>query len=168
MTQSQVFLLVLLFSPLLAVGQFVLPFLYMPLKSLFPTLLGSGAKQLKVTFEHVRIGNGWTVQATYGGTTQELLSEALAKIVLDFDISASNLTDLDYNWSYTIPFNEADPSLSNVQFVRGKTAGYVQEQLLKIVSQKFHFQLRASLCKILISTFAHKMDFANNFSVDFF
>ena len=29
-------------------------------------------------------------------------------------------------------------------------------------------QLRASLCKILISSFAHKMDFANNFSVDFF
>ena len=29
-------------------------------------------------------------------------------------------------------------------------------------------KLRASLCKILISSFAHKMDFANNFSVDFF
>ena len=28
--------------------------------------------------------------------------------------------------------------------------------------------LRASLCKILISSFAHKMDFVNNFSVDFF
>ena len=28
--------------------------------------------------------------------------------------------------------------------------------------------LRATLCKILISTFAHKMDFAHNFSVDFF
>ena len=30
------------------------------------------------------------------------------------------------------------------------------------------FILRASLCKILISSFAHKMDFAHNFSVDFF
>ena len=28
--------------------------------------------------------------------------------------------------------------------------------------------LRASLCKILISSFAHKMDFAHNFSIDFF
>ena len=28
--------------------------------------------------------------------------------------------------------------------------------------------LRASLCKNLISSFAHKMDFAHNFSVDFF
>ena len=35
-----------------------------------------------------------------------------------------------------------------------------------------HFQsseiLRASLCKILISSFAHKMDLAHNLSVDFF
>ena len=29
-------------------------------------------------------------------------------------------------------------------------------------------ELRASLRKILISSFAHKMDFAHNFSVDFF
>ena len=28
--------------------------------------------------------------------------------------------------------------------------------------------LRASVCKILILSFAHKMDFARNFSVDFF
>ena len=28
--------------------------------------------------------------------------------------------------------------------------------------------LRASLCKILISSFAHKTDFAHNFPVDFF
>ena len=28
--------------------------------------------------------------------------------------------------------------------------------------------LRASLCNILISSFAHQMDFAHNFSVDFF
>ena len=32
----------------------------------------------------------------------------------------------------------------------------------------FAFHLRASLCKVLISSFAHKMDFAHNFSVDFF
>ena len=28
-------------------------------------------------------------------------------------------------------------------------------------------ELRASLCKILISSFAHKIDFAHNFPVDF-
>ena len=140
MNQSQVFLFLLLFSPLLAVGQFVLPFLYMPLKSLFPNFLGSDHKHFKVTSEHVRIENGWTVQQTYGETTNNLLREA-GFFVGDLDFSASNLTDLDYYWSYTIPFHEADPSLSNVQFVASKTAGYVQEQLLKIVSQKFSFQL---------------------------
>ena len=34
--------------------------------------------------------------------------------------------------------------------------------------KKITVVLRASLCKILISTFAHKIDFAHNFSVDFF
>ena len=40
-----------------------------------------------------------------------------------------------------------------------------------IKSFVFYFNfvfLRASLCKILISSLAHKMDFAHNFSVDFF
>ena len=35
-------------------------------------------------------------------------------------------------------------------------------------SSYLFIKLRASLCKILISSFAHKMDFAHNFSVDFF
>ena len=30
------------------------------------------------------------------------------------------------------------------------------------------YDLRASLFKILISSFAHEMDFAHNFSLDFF
>ncbi|XP_015773217.1 PREDICTED: uncharacterized protein LOC107351442 isoform X2 [Acropora digitifera] len=140
MTQSQVFLLVLLFSPLLAVGQFVLPFLYMPLKSLFPESLGSDPKHFKVTSEHVRIRTPLSLQQTYEETTNNLQRTA-GFLIGDLDFSASNLTDLDYYWSYNISFNEADPSLSNVQFVRRKTAGYVQEQLLKIVSQKFSFQL---------------------------
>ena len=39
---------------------------------------------------------------------------------------------------------------------------------LPAVSIRVYLLLRASLCKILISSFAHKMDFAHNFSVDFF
>ena len=34
-------------------------------------------------------------------------------------------------------------------------------------NSELKLNLRASLCKILISSFAHKMDFAHNFSVDF-
>ena len=109
----------------------------MPLKSLFPTALGPRPKQVKVTSEHVRTKNGWTLQHTYGETTNNLL---LAAFGLSRD-RTFNLTDLDYYWSYTIPFNEADPSPSNDPVVGAKTAGYVQEELLKIVSQKFYFQL---------------------------
>ncbi|XP_067021018.1 uncharacterized protein [Acropora muricata] len=137
---SQVYLFVLLFSPLPTMGQFVLPFLYMPLKSLFPDSLALKPKHFKVTSEHVRIKEKWTAQQTYGEKTKDLLSKAVV-LVVGFDFSASNLTDLDYNWSYTIPFNEADPSLSNDKLVGSETAEYVQQQLLKIVSQKFYFQL---------------------------
>ena len=40
--------------------------------------------------------------------------------------------------------------------------------LIKLSKWNSTQHLRASLCKILISSFAHKMDFAHNFSVDFF
>ena len=74
----------------------------MPLKSLFPTALGPRPKQVKVTSEHVRTKNGWTLQHTYGETTNNLL---LAAFGLSRD-RTFNLTDLDYYWSYTIPFNQ--------------------------------------------------------------
>ena len=46
---------------------------------------------------------------------------------------------------------------------------YVTGQIqLSVLLWKQIDYLRASLCKILISSFAHKMDFAHNFSVDFF
>ena len=134
---SQVYLFVLLFSPLPTMGQFVLPFLYMPLKSLFPDSLGSKPKHFKVTSEHVRIRTPLSLQQTYGETTNNLQRTA-GFLIGDLDFSASNLTDLDYYWSYNISFNEADPSLSNV---KRETAGYVQEQLLKIISKKFYFHL---------------------------
>ena len=44
-----------------------------------------------------------------------------------------------------------------------------QEEVTKLLNIRGRMLgLRASLCKILISSFAHKMDFAHNFSVDFF
>ena len=38
---------------------------------------------------------------------------------------------------------------------------------IRLVYSRVVYHLRASLCKILRSSFAHKMDFAHNFSVDF-
>ena len=44
----------------------------------------------------------------------------------------------------------------------------VDDIVFQMICKSVVLQLRATLCKILISSFAHKMDFANNFSVDFF
>ncbi|XP_068670511.1 uncharacterized protein [Montipora foliosa] len=136
----EVVLFLFLFFPLPTVGQFVLPFLYMPLKSLFPGDLGSKPKHLKVTSEHVRINKEWTLAQTYGETMDTIRFNALI-MLLRSDVYASNLTHLDYSWSYNVSFTEADPSLSSPQFVQARTAAYMQEELLKIFSQKFRFDL---------------------------
>ena len=114
----------------------------MPLKSLFPTSLASDPKHFKVTSEHVRLNKGWTLKETYGKTMDTLGIEG-ASLVQSGLITASDLKDLDYSWSYTLPFNEADPSLSERSFILLRTAGFMQEQLLKNVSQKFAFDLNS-------------------------
>ena len=45
---------------------------------------------------------------------------------------------------------------------------WIDCQFQLAVCRQLRHSLRASLCKILIWSFAHKMDFAHNFSVDFF
>ena len=139
----EVVLILFLLSPLPTVsGQFVLPFLYMPLKSLLPEDIGAQPKHLKVTSEHVRIKKEWTFGQTYGETMDDL-REAAVIMLVGSDVYASNLTDLDYSWSYNISFTEADLSLSSPQFFRGRTAAYMQGELLKIVSHKFRFDLNS-------------------------
>ena len=159
---SHVFLFLFLLSPVPAVGQFVLPFLYMPLKSLFPTSLGSDPKHFKVTSEHVRRNKGWTLQETYGKEMDTLQLDG-GFLVGRRQFTASNLEDLDYSWSYTLPFNEADPSLSNDSFIFNRTAGYMQEQLLKNISQKFAFNLDSvtSTLRINVSDLWTSYDLAN-------
>ena len=44
----------------------------------------------------------------------------------------------------------------------------LKSKIVRLNTSVSQLKLRASLCKILISSFAHKMDFAHNFSVDFF
>ena len=159
---SHVFLFLLLLSPVPAVGQFVLPFLYMPLKSLFPDDFGSKAKHLKVTSEHVRLNKGWSLQETYG-KNMDTLQTAGGSLVQSGRVTDSDLKDLNYSWSYTLPFNEADPSLSQDAFILVQTAGFMQEQLLKNVSQKFAFDLNSvtSTLGINVSDLWTSYDLAN-------
>ena len=159
---SHVFLFLLLLSPVPAVGQFVLPFLYMPLKSLFPTSLGSDPKHSKVTSEHVRLDEEWTLQETYGKSMDRLQIKG-ASLVQSGLITASDLKDLNYSWSYTLPFNEVDSSLSESSIILLRTAGFMQEQLLKNVSQKFAFDLNSvtSALGINVSDLWTSYDLAN-------
>ncbi|XP_068749214.1 LOW QUALITY PROTEIN: uncharacterized protein [Montipora capricornis] len=138
----EVVLFLFLFSPVPTVGQFVLPFLYMPLKPLFPQTLGTLSKHLKVTSEHVRIKKEWNFTQIYGENIDKIQTSA-SGIIAPLLFDPSNLTDLDYSWSYNISFTEADLSLSSPQFVKARTAAYMQEELLKIVSQKFRFDLNS-------------------------
>ena len=61
------------------------------------------------------------------------------------------------NFSIGIDFLGPDPT-------RGKNKAEKNLQVARFAN----LNLRASLCKILTSSFAHKIDFAHNFSVDFF
>ena len=130
------FLRFLLISPLPTMGQFVLPFLYMPLKPLFSNEIGNQPKHLKVTSQHVRTVKGWSLAVTYSQTLENIKLEAIIFLVPS-EVTAAILTDLDYYWSYTIPFSAMNGNLSDPDFVRSKKAEYMQEELLKFVSQKF-------------------------------
>ena len=55
----------------------------------------------------------------------------------------------------------------NAPYCQGNVTGFGENGGQRCVAMSL-CTLRASLCKILISSFAHKMDFAHNFSVDFF
>jgi len=63
-----------------------------------------------------------------------------------------------------LAFNKAPVEYANLYATLDlRTKRVIYNHNKKIISL-----LRASLCKILISSFAHIMDFAHNFSVDFF
>ena len=121
-------------------GQFVLPFLYMPLKPLFSGDFGDKPKYLKVTSEHVRTSNVWSLAVTYSQTMQNIKNQA-AFFLIPSSVTAADLADLDYYWSYTIPFDAVNANLSNPDFVRWEKAEYMQDELLKFVSQKFVFDI---------------------------
>ena len=134
------FFFLLLIFPVPVIGQFVLPFLYMPLKSLFPNELANQAKYFKVTSQHVRTAKDWSLAVTYSQTMDDIRVEA-GIFLIRSTVTASSLTDLDYYWSYTIPFSAMNGNLSEPDFVRLKKAEYMQEELLKFVSQKFVFNI---------------------------
>ena len=134
-----VWLFLVLWSPLYVNGQLVLPFLYTPLKRLFQGSFASDPRHLKVTSEHVRDLKGWSVKEVTSKTIGAIGSEANSLL---FDpASASLLVDLDYHWSYDIPFEKVNSSF--IDTFRDRTPSEFQKELLDYVANKFLFSVPA-------------------------
>ena len=136
---GEVFFFLLLISPIPVSGQFILPFLYMPLKLLFPGFLGDDPQFVKVTSEHARTAEGWSLEQTYSTNMQTILIEAFG--VAAAASSAADLADHDYYWSYTISFNEVNSSLSVSAVANSRTPAIFQQELLAFLSRKFVFNI---------------------------
>ena len=121
-------------------GQFILPFLYMPLKRIFTGDFGPQAKYDKVTTHHVKTAKSWTFDFTYSENLAEI-KIAVFSFAAASSFTAADLENLDYYWSYSVPFNELDSNYSDHVIAATKTPADYQKELLTFVSHKFVFDL---------------------------
>ena len=135
-----VWLFLLIITPIPVVGQFILPFLYMPLKRIFTGDFGPQAKYDKVTIHHVRTEEDWTLEFTYSENL-DIIKVTVFSFAGSSSFTAANLENLDYYWSYSVPFNELDSNYSNHLIAAAKTPADYQKELLTFVSQRFVFDL---------------------------
>ena len=136
----RVWLFLLIITPIPVVGQFILPFLYMPLKRIFTGDFGSEAKYDKVTIHHARTEKSWTLEFTYSKNLNEIKGAVFSFASSSF-FTAADLENLDYYWSYSIPFNELDSNYSDRLIASAKTPADYQKELLTFVGQRFVFDL---------------------------
>ena len=132
-----VFLFLFLWSPLHLSGQYVLPFLYMPLKRLFKGSYGLETRFLKVTSEHVRILKSWSVEEV-SSQTLNVIGRQASNILFE-PSSLSLLADLDYYWSYEVAFAGVNSSFEDT--FRDRTPAEFQNELLNYVANKFLFSI---------------------------
>ena len=130
-------LFIVLVSPI--AGQFILPFLYTPLKRLFKNELGNNAKHHKVTPEHVRIHKSWSLEKVYNEPMLVIFDELPFIGFYGSQFTAANLEDLSYQWSYESPFGDINSSFVDRRLLL--TPADYQEELLKFTGEKFHFTL---------------------------
>lgn len=121
-------------------GQFILPFLYMPLKPIFTGDFGPQPKYDKVTTQHARTEKRWTLEFTYSENLDEIKA-AVVSFTIFSSFTAADLKNLDYYWSYSVPFNELDSNYSDHLIAATKTPADYQKELLTFVSHKFVFDL---------------------------
>ena len=121
-------------------GQFILPFLYMPLKPIFTGDFGPQPKYDKVTTQHAKTEKRWTLEFTYSKTLDEI-KVAVVSFTISSSVTAADLENLDYYWSYSVPFDELDSNYSDHLIAATKTPADYQKELLTFVSHKFVFDL---------------------------
>ena len=141
-------------------GQFTLPTLYMPIKRFYPNF-GSEEKHNKVTPEHVRNLSGWSLEKTYSTTIKDIFIQLSFFDPLPFfhpDFNVEALVDLNYQWSYEIPFDDINSSFV-LQRTELTPADH-QEELLKFTGEKFHFTVNnvASRLGIPAINLSHSYD----------
>ena len=109
----------------------------MPLRTLLPTLLPVGpAEQYdRVTSEHVREHEGWSLEEVYAKTLDTLKKEAVTWISVDDGLVPQR--DFDTKWFYNISFGALNSSYSSEDFRITLTPSHLQEVLLDVVSQRF-------------------------------
>ena len=135
-----VWLFLLIITPIHVMGQFTLPFLYMPLKPIFTGDFGPQPKYDKVTTQHARTEKRWTLEFTYSENLDEIKA-AVVSFTIFSSFTAADLKNLDYYWSYSVPFNELDSNYSDHLIAATKTPADYQKELLTFVSHKFVFDL---------------------------
>ena len=135
-----VWLFLLIIIPIPVMGQFILPFLYMPLKRIFTGDFGQQAKYDKVTTHHVKTAKSWTLDFTYSENLNEI-KVAVFSFAASSSVTAADLENLDYYWSYSVPFYELDSNYSDHLIAATKTPADYQKELLTFVSHKFVFDL---------------------------
>ena len=123
------------------VGQFTLPFLYMPLRRLFPTRLTSSGKQGKVTTEHIKILSGWSLEKAHSETLADVFTQLVRTDFYIYSFTAADLVDLNYHWSYQIPFDSLNSSFSIESVASTLNAADFQQEFLKFTSEKFLFSV---------------------------
>ena len=135
-----VWLFLLIITPIPIVGQFILPFLYIPLKRIFTGDFGPDEKYDKVTIHHVKTVKSWTLDFTYSENLNEI-KIAVFSFASSSSFTAADLENLDYYWSYSVPFDELDSNYSDPLIAATKTPADYQKELLTFVSHKFVFDL---------------------------
>ena len=136
----RVWLFLLIITPIPVMGQVILPFLYMPLKRIFTGDFGPQAKYDKVTIHHVRTAKSWTLEFTYSENLGEI-KVTVFSFAGSSSFIAADLENLDYYWSYSVPFNELGSNYSDYLIAVAKTPADYQKELLTFVSQRFVFDL---------------------------